>query len=87
MIEFETNTIAYMTAALEHACGRLREDSPAARAHIADRLEACARGGGESMVAFSDAAAGAIEELNRRGETPAAPGLWQRLVRWSFARG
>jgi len=84
LIEFDTNTIAYMTAALEQSCRQLKEDTPAARAFIADRLENCAKAGGKSMVAFNEAASMALHELNQPKKDKIAPGFWQRLVKWSF---
>ncbi|MES2602420.1 MAG: hypothetical protein V4602_16575 [Pseudomonadota bacterium] len=84
MIEFDTNTIAYMTAALEQSCRQLKEDTPAARAFIADRLEDCAKAGGKSMVAFNEAASRALRELNQPKKEKNARGFWQRLVTWRF---
>jgi hypothetical protein len=38
MLEFDTNTLAFMTAALEQSSKKLRKDSSEARKFIADRL-------------------------------------------------
>jgi ketopantoate reductase len=84
LIEFDTNTIAYMTAALEQSCRQLKEDTPAARAFIADRLEDCARAGGKSMVAFNEAASRALRELNQPNKDKDSRGFWQRLLKWNF---
>jgi hypothetical protein len=42
MLEFETNTLAFMTAALERSCMKPKNDTPEARKFIADKLKACA---------------------------------------------
>ena len=82
LIELDTNTIAYMTAALEQLCRQLPDNIPGARAHIATRLEECARAGGKSMDAFNHAARGAIDELTRKEEPP-TKNMWDRFTVWS----
>jgi hypothetical protein len=46
MLEFETNGLAFMTAALEQCCKKLSNETPDARKFIAEKLKACARRGG-----------------------------------------
>ena len=72
MIEFNNNTIVYMTAALEGACRRLKNDVPQARAFIADRLEECAAAGKTSQRELNGAAEEAVRALNKdsRNVTP-----------------
>lgn len=77
MIEFSTNTIAFMTAALENACRQLKKDSPQARALIADRLEECAKAGRITKHALNRAAQDAVDELN--AGRPETSGLWARI--------
>jgi hypothetical protein len=43
MLEFNTNTLAFMTAALEQACRQLKSDTPDARQFIANKLTLMAR--------------------------------------------
>ena len=43
MLEFNTNTLAFMTAALEQACRQLKNDTPAGRQFIASKLKECAK--------------------------------------------
>ena len=64
MLEFDTNTLAFMTAALEQSCKKLNDDSPDARKFIAERLKQCARTGRGSMAALSKAGDDAVAELN-----------------------
>jgi hypothetical protein len=37
MLEFEANTLAFMTAALEQSCKKLKNDTPEARKFIAEK--------------------------------------------------
>lgn len=67
MIEFDNNTIVYMTAALESACRQLKNDSLQSRAFIADRLEECAAAGKVSKYQLNNAAQDAVILLNRGG--------------------
>jgi hypothetical protein len=64
MLEFDTNTIAFMTAALEQSSQKLERDTPEARKFIADRLTECARRGGRSLPAMMAAATAAVNQLN-----------------------
>jgi hypothetical protein len=52
MLEFQPNTLAFMTAALEQSCKQLKDDSPEARKFIADKLMEGARSGGVTMAAL-----------------------------------
>jgi hypothetical protein len=74
MLEFDTNTLAFMTAALEQSSKKLRKDSPEARKFIADRLTACARAGGKSMAVFCEAGEMAVNEL----ESSTVARWWKR---------
>jgi hypothetical protein len=65
MIEFNNNTIVYMTAALEGACRQLKRDTPLARAFIANRLEECATAGKTSQRELNDAAQEAVRTANK----------------------
>jgi hypothetical protein len=64
MLEFNTNTLAFMTAALEQACRRLNNDTPAARQSIANKLKECAKAGQVSWAALTEAAEDAVAQLN-----------------------
>lgn len=77
MLEFDTNTLAFMTAALEQSSKKLRKDSPEARKFIADRLTACARAGGKSMAVFCEAGEMAVDEL----DSSAVAHGWKRVLK------
>ena len=64
MLEFNTNTLAFMTAALEQACRQLKNDTPAGRQFIATKLKECAKSGQVSMAALTEAAEDAVAQLN-----------------------
>jgi hypothetical protein len=64
MLEFEPNTLAFMTASLEQCCKRLKNDSPEARKFVAEKLKDAARRGRTSMIALSEAGEQAVAELN-----------------------
>lgn len=57
LIEFDQNTIANMTAALELVCNRLPtdKDRPETRKQIADAMIACARSGKQSFPDLQEA--------------------------------
>jgi hypothetical protein len=82
MLEFETSTLAFMTASLEQSCKKLRTDTPEARRFIADKLKECARSGRVSQIALVETGEEAVAELNRtlagRKRTD-----WRALFQWS----
>jgi hypothetical protein len=67
MLEFEPNTLAFMTASLEQCCKRLKNDTPEARKFVAEKLKDAARRGRISMIALAEAGEDAVAELNRGG--------------------
>ncbi|MBU6461593.1 MAG: hypothetical protein KGK01_13770 [Bradyrhizobium sp.] len=77
MLEFDTNTLAFMTAALEQSSKKLRKDSPEARKFIANRLTACARAGGKSMAVFYEAGEMAVDEL----DSSTIARWWRRVLK------
>ena len=79
MLEFDTNTIAYMTAALENACRDLKNDTTEGRTYIADRLEECAKAGRTSKFALNQAAQKAVAELNGSRGVHSAANIIRRL--------
>jgi hypothetical protein len=81
MLEFEPNTLAFMTASLEQCCKQLKSDTPEARKFIADRLKECARRGRIGQIALTEAGEEAVAELNGG----AAPGTanWRSFFRWA----
>jgi hypothetical protein len=60
MLEFEPNTLAFLTAALEQACKHLKNDSPESRKFIANKLMECARSSRVTMAALTEAGQRAI---------------------------
>ena len=65
MLEFHPNTLAFMTASLEHCCKKLGRDTPEARKFVAERLKQCARAGKTAMADLTMAGENAVTELNR----------------------
>lgn len=67
LIEFDQNTLANMTAALESVCRKLPpdKDSSEARKQIADAMVACAKAGRRSYADFESAGAEALRQLAR----------------------
>jgi hypothetical protein len=78
MLEFDTDTIAFTTAALEQSSQQLARDSRGSEVY-----RRCARQGGRSLTAMTQVAHAAVEELNagkkRTGNT------WWHVRRHSFA--
>jgi hypothetical protein len=64
LIEFDQNTLANMTAALESVCRKLPpgKDSPQLRKQIADAMVARAKAGRRSYADFESAGAEALGE-------------------------
>ena len=81
MLEFEPNTLAFMTASLEQCCKKLKNDTPEARKFIADKLKECARRGRVGQIALQEAGEEAVAELNGCAG-PGASG-WRSLFRWA----
>jgi hypothetical protein len=81
MLEFEPNTLAFMTASLEQCCKKLKNDTPEARKFIADKLKECARRGRVGQIALTEAGEEAVAELN--GGTGPGAGVWRSLFRWA----
>jgi hypothetical protein len=81
MLEFNTNTLAFMTAALEQACRRLKNDTPAGRQFIANMLKECAKSGQVSLAALTEAAENAVAHLNGEKKSPGRAGFFKQLFR------
>jgi hypothetical protein len=81
MLEFNTNTLAFMTAALEQACKRLKNDTPAGRQFIATKLKDCAKSGQVSMAALTEAAEDAVAQLNGEKKSTGRSGFLRQLFR------
>lgn len=81
MLEFEPNTLAFMTASLEQCCKQLKNDTPEARKFIADKLKECARRGRVGQIALAEAGKEAVAELN--GDPGSRAGGWRSLLRWA----
>jgi urease gamma subunit len=79
MLEFETNTLAFMTAALEQSCKKLKNDTPEARKYIADKLMASARTGRVGQIALTEAGEQAVAELDNTDGKKAG---WRALLPW-----
>ena len=81
MLEFNANTLAFMTASLEHCCNKLQNDTPDARKFIADKLKTCARTGRVGQIALMEAGEEAVAELNRENTNREITG-WRALLQW-----
>jgi hypothetical protein len=81
MLEFEPNTLAFMTASLEQCCKRLKNDTPEARKFVAEKLKDAARRGRISMIALTEAGEDAVTELNGGGSSGSRnSGGWRALI-------
>jgi hypothetical protein len=78
LIEFDQNTIANMTAALEYVCKRIPQerDSHELRKRIADAMVACGRDGRRSLPDFQNAGMEALDEIVGRRRSSWL-GLWR----------
>ena len=67
LIEFDQNTLANMTAALEAVCKKLpaNEDNHDNRKSIADAMIASARSGKRTYLDLKDAGAAALKQIMR----------------------
>ena len=65
LTEFDQNTIANMTAALEYVCKRIPpdEDCHEIRKRIADAMIACGRAGRRTLFDFQDAGNKVLDEI------------------------
>ena len=65
LTEFDQNTIANMTAALEYVCKRIPADKDGyeVRKRIADAMVACGRAGKRTLVDFQDAGTEVLGEI------------------------
>lgn len=79
MLEFEPNTLAFMTASLEQCCKQLNNDTPEARKFVAEKLKDAARRGRISMFALAEAGEEAVAELNGGGSGGDLRG-WRGLI-------
>ena len=76
-IEFDQNTIAFMTAALEHVCNRIPpdKDSHELRKRIAEGIIECGRSGRRTLVDFQDAGSKVLQEMTQ------PPSFWRGLFK------
>lgn len=67
LIEFDQNTMANMTAALEYVCNQLPpdKDSHETRKKIADGIVACAKAGRRTLEDFQDAGLAVLAEIKK----------------------
>ena len=67
LIEFDQNTMANMTAALEYVCNQLPadKDSHETRKRIADGIIACAKAGRRTLEDFQEAGLEVLAEITR----------------------
>jgi predicted Fe-Mo cluster-binding NifX family protein len=67
LTEFDQNTIANMTAALEHVCKRIPQgrDSHEIRKRLAEAMVACGHDGRRSLIDFQNAGMRVLEEILR----------------------
>ncbi|WP_024516291.1 hypothetical protein [Bradyrhizobium sp. Tv2a-2] len=67
LIEFDQNTMANMTAALEHVCKKIPvdKDNHDTRKRIADAMVACAKAGRRSYVDFQNAGFRSLDDITR----------------------
>jgi hypothetical protein len=65
LTEFDQNTIANMTAALEQVCKRIppEKDGYEIRKRIADAMIACGIAGNRTLVDFQDAGTRVLDEI------------------------
>ena len=69
LTEFDQNTIANMTLALEYVCKRIPpdKDSYEVRKRIADAMVACGLAGRRSLFDFQDAGTKVLDEIIKPG--------------------
>ncbi|WP_426442492.1 hypothetical protein [Bradyrhizobium genosp. P] len=78
LTEFDQNTIANMTAALDHVCKKIpaSSDSNELRKRIADELVQCARSGRRTLIDLQDAG---LKVLKLAAKPPRFS--WFKLIR------
>ena len=76
-IEFDQNTIAFMTAALEAVCKKIPpdKDSRELRKAIADEIIECGRSGKRALVDFQDAGSKVLSRMTQ------PQGFWRGLFK------
>ena len=79
LTEFDQNTIANMTAALEYVCKKIPADKDAkdVRKRIADAIIASANSGSRTLIDFRNAGLKALEDIVR----PSTSNWLRRLFR------
>jgi hypothetical protein len=67
LTEFDQNTIANMTAALDHVCQKIpaASDTNELRKRIADELIHCARSGNRTLIDFQEAGLRILKNATR----------------------
>jgi hypothetical protein len=67
LIEFDQNTMANMTAALEYVCKKIPadKDNHDTRKRIADAMIACAKTGRRNYVDFQNAGFRSLDDITR----------------------
>lgn len=83
LIEFDQNTIANMTAALEFACKKIPPESDAhdLRKRIGDAMIASARNGRRTFMDFQEAGLRALDETLRAQKRNWLTRLFEGLTR------
>ena len=82
VLEFETNTPAFMTVALELCCKKLSNDTPEARKLIADKPKECARSGRFGQAALRDVGEEVVAALDRATHAQKTTDLRGGLFQW-----
>jgi hypothetical protein len=81
LTEFDQNTIANMTAALDYICKKIpaERDSNELRKRIAEELMQCARLGKRSVIDLQAAGLKLVESSARRSSS-----RWSGLLNWGL---
>ena len=74
LVNFDQNTLANMTAALEYVCKRIpaERDSQELRKEIANEIVACATSGRRTLVDFQNAGTKVLSKATERQKS-----IWQ----------
>jgi hypothetical protein len=88
LTEFDQNTIANMTAALEYVCKQIppEGDAHAVRKQIADAIIESANGGRRSLIDFQNAGLRALEDIALPSKSNWFTRLFRRQGRQAYAR-